>query len=219
MVRVIVGVVEPLQYLEGVAVAVESHREVGILRYPAPAASFCPGAPHDDVIAGEVVVVVVEVHCHQVDEFTAVHPRLVFSHRVSFFRVESLEPVVVLPVAFLQVPPVLYQVDVFEAVVVGIDIMLVGSLADVEHAVVLTVDIDDGGLPGLPVEVGMGGHRALDDGITHIEVVEVVAGIAEHDRLEIGQSGFLVGEEFVGEPFGAEPFVGVEGHRLLLRSS
>ena len=76
------------------------------------------------------------------------------------------------------------------------------------------VDVDDGGAPCLPVDVGVFGHNALADGIAHVKSVAVVAGIAEHDRLEVRHSRPLVREELVVEFLGAEALVGIDGHRL-----
>ena len=218
MAAVVTGIVEPLQYLEIVRVTIEAHDVVNILGNPAPAASLRPWAPHDDVVAGEVVVVVVEVHHHQVDKLLTVHPLLIFGHRVAMLIVECLELVQIVQAALLQVAPVLDEVNVFQAVIVCIDIVLVSPFADIEHAMIDAVDIDDSGLPRLPVKVGMGGHRTLGNGVSHVEVVEVVAGITEHERLEVRQPRLLVGEELVVEALGAKPLMGIEGHRLLLRS-
>ena len=219
VVTVVTGIVDPVQYPVVVWVAIESHGIVHVLGYPSPATALGPGPPHDDVIAGEVVVVEIQVHHHQVDELLTVHPLLVFLHRVPVFCVEGLEVIVVIPLALLQVPPVLNQVYVLQSVIVGVYIILVGPFPDIQHAFILPVDINDGWPPGLPVQIYMLCHDALADGIAHIEIVEVVAGIPQHDRLEVRQSRLLVWEEFVVEALGAEPFVGIEGQRLKLCAS
>ena len=128
--------------------------------------------------------------------------------------IEILEGIQVIPRAFLQLVPVLEQVDVFQSVVVGVDIVFVGALTDVQHAAVFAVDIDDGRLPCLPVQVGILCHSALHDGISVVEIVEVVARVAEHEALEFRETGFLVGEEFVAEPFLAETLVGIDSQRF-----
>ena len=158
----------------------------------------------------------IEIGNHQVDKLRTVHPLLILGHRMTLFVVEGLELVEVLLVALLQLPPVLNHVYVFKAGVIGIDIVFVAALTDVEHPFVHPVDIDDGRSPRLPVNVNVTGHRSLDDGITHIEVVEVVAGIAEQQRLEVCQSRFLVRKELIIETVGAKALVGIDGHRLQL---
>ena len=134
---------------------------------------------------------------------------------MAVFGVELLEAVVVVPVALFQFIPVFKHVDVFQSVVVGVHVVFVGALPDVEHSHVFTVQIDHGGPPCLPVEVNMLGHGALDDGIAHVEIVEVVAGVAEHNRLEVGDSRPLVGEKFIFKALGSEPLVGINGQRLV----
>ena len=84
------------------------------------------------------------------------------------FVIEVFEGLVVVHGARFQFLVVLYHVNVLQSVVVGVDVVFVGALADVEHAFVLTVDVDDGGAPGLPVEVDVLGHGALDDGVAHV---------------------------------------------------
>ena len=98
---------------------------------------------------------------------------------------------------------------------VRVHIILVAPFTDVQYAVVVAVDIDDGGLPRLPVQVGMLGHGTLYDGIPHIQVVEVVAGIPEHERLIVGHARALIREELMLEPFRAKSLVGVDCHRFL----
>jgi len=60
----------------------------------------------------------------------------------------------------------------------------------------------------------MAGCSALDDGVAHVEIVEVVARVAEHERLEVGETRLVVGEEFIVESFLAEALVGVDSEGL-----
>ena len=130
--------------------------------------------------------------------------------------VESLEGDVSVPRAFLQFA-VLKHVDILQAVVVGVDVVFVRTLADVQHALILPVDVYDGGTPGLPVQVDVLCHRALDDGVAHVQVVKVVTGIAQHDALEVLQPGLLVGEKLVVQALRAKPLVGIDNQRLHFR--
>ena len=57
-------------------------------------------------------------------------------------------------------------------------------------------------------------HGALGNDVAHVEIVEVVAGIAQHNTLELRESWLLVGEEFVTQSFRAKTFVGIDGQRL-----
>ena len=178
---VVVGVVYPGYCVVAGLGAVESQSEVGVLGYEAPHAALGAGAPHHDVVAGEVLVVVEEVHHHQVEKLAPVYPLLILLEGVSVFAVEGGEGVPVIHVALLQLVPVLYHVDVFQPVVVGVDVVLVAALAYVEHAFVHPVYVDYHGPPCLPVEVGVAGHGALNHGVAHVEIVEVVAGVAQDD--------------------------------------
>ena len=228
------GMVEEVDGVVVVGAAVEPESEVGVLDDGAPDLGqsrvlvVVVGAPEDEVVAGEVDVAVEEVGYHDVQVLVHVQPLLVFGPGVALLAVEGLEVVVEVAGAGLQlldevVDAVhllvrnLHHVDVLQAVVVAVDVVVVGALADVEHAHVLAVDVDHGGVAGLPVEVGeVGGHGALDDGVAEVEVAEVVAAVAQRERLELGDAGLLVGEELVLELLvvGVEALVGVEGHRL-----
>ena len=79
---------------------------------------------------------------------------------------------------------------------------------------VLAIDIDGSRTPGLPVEIGVLSHRALDDGVTHIESVDIVTSITQHDALEIGDTWSLIREELVLQTLGAKALVGIDSHRL-----
>ena len=193
-------------------VVIEAQGVVYILGDPAPAAVVGTGAPHHIVVAGEVQVAEVDVHRHDVEILLPVDPLDILLEGVALLLVEGSEGVVEVAGALFQFA-VLGEVDVFQPVVGG-DVDLVGAFADVEDAVVLAVDIDDGGLPGLPVDASVLGHAALADGVAHIEAVAVVAGIAEHDGLEVCHSRLLVGEELMVEGLRAEALVGIEDHRL-----
>ena len=93
----------------------------------------------------------------------------------------------------------------------GIDVVLVRAFADVENAFINAIFEDDNRTPRLPVEVDVLTHGALDDGIAHQEIVEVVAGITQHQRLELRIARTLVREELVGQTFLAKAFVGIDG--------
>ena len=64
-----------------------------------------------------------------------------------------------------------------------------------------------------------GFNRPLDDGIAHIQVVEVVSRIPQHERLEVSQAWFLVRKELIVEPFRSKPLMGIDGKRFLLCTS
>ena len=124
--------VEPVEVLVVVVVlTIEVHSVIHVLGDEAPATIFGAWAPEYDVIAGEVDVVVIDIHGHEVDKLLAIHPLFVFGHRVTMFVEESLEGIEVVPRAFLQVPPVLDEVHVFQPVVVGVNVVLVGAFSDV----------------------------------------------------------------------------------------
>ena len=108
------------------------------------------------------------------------------------------------------------DVDVLKTVVVAVDIVLVGTLTDVQHAHILAVDVEHGCVSCLPVKVCVAGHRALDDEVAEIQVGEIVAAVAQRERLELSDAGLLVGEELVGITLlvGVETLVGIEYHRL-----
>ena len=62
-------------------------------------------------------------------------------------------------------------------------------------------------------------HGALDNRITHIQIVEIVTRITQGDTLEIGYSWSLIREELIFQTFGSEALVGVDGQRLELIAS
>ena len=216
---VVIVVVKPGNGIVIGGMPIESQSKVGILGNPAPLAVCSTGTPHDDIVAWEIAIAVIEIHQHEVGKFTAIHPLLIFCQTMTCLLIECLELVVVFLVAFFQVPPVFYHIDVFQSLalriyVVRIDVVLVGALPDVKHTLIDTILEDDGGTPALPVEVDMLCHSALNDGITHIEVVVVVSCIAQQQRLKLTDSWPLVGEELVSEPFGAKALIGIDGQRL-----
>ena len=135
---------------------------------------------------------------------------------MALFLAECHELVVVIPAACFQFAPVLHHVNVLQLLVVSPDVILVAALPDIEYAPIGPVDIDDGGLPGLPVEVNMTGHRPLYDRVAHVEIVEVIARVTEHDALELADARFLVGEELILEMFFAKALMGIDGQGLQL---
>ena len=72
-------------------------------------------------------------------------------------------------------------VNILKTVVVTVDIVLVGTLADVEHTHILTVDIENGGMTSLPIEINIRSHGALDNKITEVHVAEVITAITERE--------------------------------------
>ena len=152
-VGVICVVIKPLYGVICRRRPIESQSEVGVLGNPAPLATLCSRSPCHDVVAREVLVVIIEVHRHQVDKLYAVHALGILCHRMSVFVIESGKLVPVVHRALFQLCPVLQQVDVLQSVVVGVDVILVRAFANVAHAVVFSVDIDYSRSPCLPVEV------------------------------------------------------------------
>ena len=138
---------------------------------------MCLRSPHHNVVAGEVLIVIIQVHDHQVEELQPVHPLLILLQGMVVLGIELLELVPVVFTTFLQLIPVLDHVNIFQSAVVGIDVILITAFSDIEHSLVFAVDIDDGGTPSLPVEVHMLRHGALDNRITHIQIVEIVTRI------------------------------------------
>ena len=179
MVFVIIGVVEPFKGFIGSCRTIKPKSEVRIFSPPSPSASFCAWSPPYDVIAGKVLIIVEKIHDHQVDILLAIHPCFIFCQGMSMFLIERLEAVEMFPIAFFQFPSVFYHINILQSLIVGIDIIFVASFTDVEHTVVLSVDIDNGRTPCLPIKIDIGSHRPLDDSIAHVEIVEVVAGIAQ----------------------------------------
>ena len=207
-------VVEPLEYFIAGAAVVESQSEVGVLQHKAPFATIGLRTPHHEVVTGSIQVDVVEVRQHDVDKFLPVHALGIFCQRVSMGSVECLELVEAVHGTFLQLVPVLYHVDILQFVIVVVDVVLVRTLADVQHARILSVDVDNGRTPCLPVQIDVAGHRTLDDSVAHKEVVEVVACIAQHETLEILQTRLLVGEELIVKALRTKTLVGIHGKGL-----
>ena len=57
----------------------------------------------------------------------------------------------------------------------------------------------------------MAGHRSLYNRVAHVEIVEVIARVTEHDALELADARFLIGEELILEVFLAEALMGIDG--------
>ena len=74
---------------------------------------------------------------------------------MSLFFIEVHEIYVVIIGALLEKIPVFDHIDVLQAVVICVDVGRIAALADVEDALVCAVQEEDGGLPCLPVKVGM----------------------------------------------------------------
>ena len=185
VVFVVIGIIEPVDNLVVDVVAIESHGVVAVLGHEAPAPALCPRAPHHPVVTRSIKVVEVEVHQHKVSVLRTVYQLIVFRHCVTLALAECHQLIVIIPVASLQFLPVLHHVDILQLLVVRPDIVLIAAFTDIEDTFVLSVDIDNNGLPGLPVQVTVTGHRALYDGIAHIQIIEVVARVSEHNRLKL----------------------------------
>ena len=82
------------------------------------------------------------------------------------------------PRTLLNASPILHKRDIFETAVIGVDIILVASFADIEYPLIHAVDQHDSRSPSLPIHVLIHTHRALDNGIAHVEVVKIIACIA-----------------------------------------
>ena len=214
VVFVIIGVVEPFKGFVGSCRTIKPYAEVRIFSHPSPSASFCAWSPPYDVVAWKVLIVVEQIHDHQVDILLAIHPCFIFCHGMSMLLIERLEAVEMFPIAFFQLPSVFYHINILQALIVGIDIILVASFSDVEHTIVLSVDIDNGRTPCLPIEIDIGSHRPLDDSIAHVEIVEVVASITQCERLIIGDTRSLVREKLIFEALRTKSLVGINSHRL-----
>ena len=212
MVAVVFFPIKPIEvFIIIVVLPVEPHGVINILGNETPATFSSTGTPKDDVVTREVDVVIIGVHSHEVDKLLTIHPFLIFSHGMVVLIVEGFEGIQVFHVTFLEVIPVFNQIHIFQSVVVGIDVIFVATFSDVLNTFIDAIDIDDDWTPGLPVKICMRSHRALGNDVAHIEIVEVVAGIAEHNTLEFREAGLLIREEFVTESLFAETLVGVDG--------
>ena len=162
---IIVGVVKPLDGIVAGRDSIQSQSEIRVLHNPAPTPVFTARSPHHDVIAGEVAVVIVEVDKHKIKELHRVHPLVVFGKGMSVFTIELLEGIIVIPCALLQFPPVFKHVEVLKAIVVGVDIILVATLADIQHTHIFAIEIENGRAIGLEVDVAVACGVELDDGV------------------------------------------------------
>ena len=69
-------------------------------------------------------------------------------------------------------------------------------------------------MTSLPVEVDIRTHGTLDDEITEVHVIEVVTAITQGERLELGYTRFLIGEELIRETLLVciKTLIGIEYH-------
>ena len=156
------------------ALCIKSQRIVEILGDPAPFASLGPWSPHHIIISRIVEIVEIEVHRRNPDILLPVHEFSILIQGMAMLVEERGKGVVVVFRALLQFT-VFDQVDILQSIVVGQDIVLVGTLSDVQQTPVVAIDIDNGWTPGLPIDVGMLSHCPLTDGISHISVVAIIA--------------------------------------------
>ena len=131
---------------------------------------------------------------------------------MSLIEIHESLPLII--VTFLQLIPVLNHVNIFESVVVGVYIVFVTTFTYVEYALVLSIEEENGWSPCLPVYIDILGHDALYHCITHIEIIEVVASVAHHYRLEISNPLTLVWKELIVKTLLSKTLVGIETHRL-----
>ena len=77
-VGVVVGVVNPLDAVIAGGGTIKADTEVGVFGDKAPPPFGAAWSPHHDIVAGEVLIVVIQVHHHQIDKLLPVYPLCVF---------------------------------------------------------------------------------------------------------------------------------------------
>ena len=178
--------------------SIESQTKIRILGYKTPTTICCTWSPKNDIVTRKVTITKIEVHNHQVGKLRAVHPLFILGHGMPCLHIKSLETVVVLPVALFQVIPILYHVNILQLVVVGIDIILIRTFTNIENSLIHSILKYYSRTPGLPVQIYMLGHCALNNSIAHQEIVKIVTRITQHQRFEFRIARTLVGEELIG---------------------
>ena len=168
IVFVIVRVIQPLDGIVAHTASIETQSEVGILDNDTPSTALCLRLPPHYIVAREVEIAEEEIEYHDIHKLPDIHYLVVFLIAVAMSLIEIHESLPLVIVAFLQFIPVFDHVDVFETVVVGIDIVLVASLANIENSLVLAVEEEDGRTPCLPVDIDILSHDALYHCIAHI---------------------------------------------------
>ena len=191
------GIVQQVNHVVGVLLAIESESEVGVLDDYTESlrqTGFCVvvvGAPEHGVVARPVVIAIEEVHHCNIQVFADIQPLLVFCQGVALLAIEGLESVIEIDGAFLQfLFKLVYiinflvadfnHVEIFQTTIVAVDVIFVRTLTDVQHAHVLAIDVKYGGMASLPVEtLDVRCHRALDDEVAEVQVAEVVTTVAQ----------------------------------------
>ena len=185
MVLVIVLVIIPLN---DIIIIWNMSRNIGtitkgvihILSNPSPSTVGCSRTPHNDITTGEVEVDVVHIHDHHVRKLPTVHPILVFSHRMAAHIIEGLKLLQFHIVTLFQIIPVLKQINILKAVIIGVDIIFLCSLTKVQHTIVFAVDIDYHRFPGCPVDICVHTHHTLCQCVAQIKVFKIIATITQH---------------------------------------
>ena len=109
---------------------------------------------------------------------------------------------------------ILIQVNIFQSVIMGDNVVRIGTFTDIQDSPVIAIDIDDSRTPSLPVHIDMLCHGALGNGITHIDIVTIIACITEYYRLIVGKTRTLIGEELIVHIFLTKTLMGIDCHRL-----
>ena len=100
---------------------------------------------------------------------------------MSPLAIELLEGFVVFRVTLLHLFPVLDHINVLQLVKISPDIVRGASFSDIDDALITAIDIEDGGAPRFPIEIGISSHDTLDNGIAHIEIIAVATRITQKD--------------------------------------
>ena len=191
------GIVQQVNHVVGVLLAIESESEVGVLDDYTESLRqtgfriVIVGAPEYGVVARPVVIAIEEVHHCNIQVFADIQPLLVFCQGVALLAIEGLESVIEIDGAFLQfLFKLVYiinflvadfnHVEIFQTTIVAVDVIFVRTLTDVQHAHVLAIDVKYGGMASLPVEtLDVCCHCALDDEVAEIQIAEVVTTVAQ----------------------------------------
>ena len=167
--------------------------------------------PIYDIIARKILIHKEQLAYHHVDILLAIEHLLILLPSVVFGVHKRSKRLPMAPITLLNASPILHKRDIFETAVIGVDIILVASFADIEYPLIHAVDQHDSRSPSLPIHVLIHTHRTLDNGIAHVEIVKIIAGISENKRLIIRLFGPLIREKRIFETLLSETLIRIYG--------
>ena len=158
---------------------IQTHRIIKILCYPTPFTTFSSWSPDDIIVAWIVEVIEIMVHRGNADILFPIHQFCILCKRVAMSGIKGSENVVIICCTLFKFF-ILKQIYILKSVVVGNDIVLIGSLADIKYSPIFTIDVDHRWAPSLPINIPILSHNSLTNCIAHIDIIAIVTSVTQN---------------------------------------